>query len=65
MDSTVKAGFKEGKYIIYMDEKVEKLRKEIWKTIFSNKKDLPYADIAMALGIVQYELLHHSDESKS
>jgi len=65
MDSTVKSGFKEGKYILFMDEKIEKLRKEIWKTIFSNKKDLPYADIAMALGIVQYELLHHSDESKS
>ena len=63
MDSTVKSGFKEGKFIIFMDEKIEKLRKEIWKTIFSNKKDLPYADIAMALGIVQYELLHHSDES--
>jgi len=63
MDSTVKSGFKEGKYILFMDEKIEKLRKEIWKTIFSNKKDLPYADIAMALGIVQYELLHHSDES--
>lgn len=65
MDSTVTSGFKEGKYILFMDEKIEKLRKEIWKTIFSNKKDLPYADIAMALGIVQYELLHHSDESKS
>jgi len=63
MDSTVKSGFKEGKYILFMDEKIEKLRKEIWKTIFSNKKDLPYADIAMALGIMQYELLHHSDES--
>lgn len=63
MDSTVKSGFKEGKYIIFMDEKIDKLRKEIWKTIFSNKKDLPYADVAMALGIVQYELLHHSDES--
>ena len=38
MDSTVKAGFKEGKYIIFMDEKIDKLRKEIWKTIFTNKK---------------------------
>lgn len=65
MDSTIKAGFKEGKYILFMDKQVEKLRKEIWKTIFANKKDLPYADIAMALGIVQYELLHHSDEPKS
>ena len=65
MDSTVKAGFKEGKYIIFMDEKVDKLRKEIWKAIFANKKDIPYADIGMALGIVQYELLHHSDEPMS
>lgn len=62
MDSTVKGGLKEGKYILFMDEKIDSLRKEIWKTIFSKKKDLPYADIGMALGIVQYELLHHSDE---
>lgn len=65
MDSTVKGGFKEVKYILFMDDKVDKLRKEIWKTIFANKKDLPYADIGMTLGIVQYELLHHSDEPMS
>ena len=61
MESTVKGGHKEGKYIIFMDQKVDNLRKEIWKTIFAHQKDLPYADIGMALGIVQYELLHHSD----
>ena len=46
-----------------MDKQIHQLRKEIWKTIFKERKDLSDADVSMALGIVQYELIHHSDES--
>lgn len=62
MKSTVKGGVREGKYILVMDSKIDTLRKEVWKTVFKNKGDLSWCDIAMALSIVQYELVHHSDE---
>lgn len=65
MESTVKGGIKDGRYGFVMDEIVNELRKDIWKIIFQYKGKIPYADIGMALGIVQYELLHHSDEEKS
>ena len=60
MKTTVKT-MKEGdERIIIMDDKIFELRKEIWKTIFKNKGDLSDCDVAMALGIVQYELVHHT-----
>ena len=63
MDSTVKGGIKEDKYYIVMDKKIDTLRKKIWSTIFKERADLSDCDIAMALGIVQYELIHHSDNN--
>jgi len=62
LESSIKAGIREGKYILYMDEEVDKLRKEIWKTIFAEKGDLSISDINLAL--VSYELIHHSDEKE-
>ena len=45
-----------------MDVELENLRKSIWKALHQSDKTLTYADKSMALGIVQYELLHHADE---
>jgi len=45
-----------------MDVELENLRKSIWKALHQFDKTLAYADKSMALGIVQYELLHHADE---
>lgn len=64
MKSTVKGGRKDGKYFLVMDENIDNLRKEIWKIIFKNKNDISDCDIAMALSLVQYELIHHSNKSK-
>lgn len=60
MRSSVKAGELEGNYCVMMDKKIDRLRKEIWKTIFKHKGNLSDCDIAMALGLVQYELIHHT-----
>ena len=62
MKSTVKGGIKDNRYGFVMDPKINDLRKAIWNTIFKERADLSHADVAMALGIVQYELIHHSDE---
>ena len=62
MESTVKTKVKDGVRIIYMDDKIHQLRGAIWRTIFKEKGDLSDCDIAMALGIVQYELVHHIKE---
>ena len=62
MKSTVKSGKQDGLLIVTMDEKIDTLRKEIWKTIYKNKGDLSSCDVSMALSIVQYECIHHSDE---
>lgn len=61
MKSTVKTGLKDNKRIIVMDDEIYQLRKEIWKTIFAHKKDLSDCDVTMALGLVQYELVHHTE----
>jgi len=45
-----------------MDNEIFQLRKEIWKTIHKGKGNLSDCDVAMALGIVQYELIHHTGE---
>jgi hypothetical protein len=45
-----------------MDDRIFQLRKEIWKTIHKGKGNLSDCDVAMALGIVQYELIHHIEE---
>ena len=60
MKSSVETGLMNKKRIITMDDEIYQLRKEIWKTIFAHKKDLSDCDIAMALGLVQYELVHHT-----
>jgi hypothetical protein len=62
MKSTVKGGVHGDQYVIVMDKKIDDLRRKIWKTIFKERKDLSDCDVAMALGIVQYELIHHSGE---
>ena len=60
METTVKTTKKKNTRIILMDEKIYQLRKELWKTIFKNREDLSDCDISMALGLVQYELTHHT-----
>lgn len=62
MESTIKTKVKDGVRIIYMDDKIHQLRGTIWRTIFKEKGALSDCDIAMALGIVQYELVHHIKE---
>jgi len=62
MKSTVKGGVRENQCFIVMDRKIDELRRKIWSTIFKERKDLSDCDVTMALGIVQYELIHHSDE---
>lgn len=61
-DSTVRGSVRDGDYMLIADAEVDELRKAIWRTIHAEKDDLPWADVAFALGIVQYELMHHSDE---
>lgn len=63
MKSTVKAGVNGEDYLLIMDKKINDLRKKIWVTIFRERGDLSDCDVAMALGMVQYELIHHSDEN--
>jgi len=48
-----------------MDEKIYDLRKKIWITILEEEGDLSDCDIAMALGMVQYELVHHTKTETS
>ncbi len=62
MKSTVKAGIKENQYFIIMNKKIDDLRRKIWSIIFKERGNLSDCDVAMALGIVQYGLIHHSDE---
>ena len=61
-ESTVRGGIVDNEYIIQADSDVDDLRSEIWKTIHREKGDLPWADVSLALGVVQYELAHHADE---
>jgi len=60
MKTTVKSGVKDGTRIICMDNKIHELRGKIWNTIHNEKGDLSDCDVAMALGLVQYELIHHT-----
>ena len=61
MKTTVSTKAKDGTRIIFMDDKIYELRKKIWNTIFKEKGDLSDCDVAMTLGIVQYELVHHTN----
>ena len=61
METSVKAKRKDNMLIIRMDDTVDRLRKEIWKTIFKHKGSLSDCDVCMALGLVQYELIHHTE----
>lgn len=60
METSVKATRKDNMLIIGMDDAIDQLRKEIWKTIFKHKGSLSDCDVSMALGLVQYELIHHT-----
>ena len=60
MKSSVRTGLRGNTRIITMDNEIDQLRKEIWKTIFAHRKDLSDCDVAMALCLVQYELIHHT-----
>ena len=60
METSVKAMRKDNMLIIRMDDSIDQLRKEVWKTIFKHKGNLSDCDISMALGLVQYELIHHT-----
>ena len=60
MKTSVKATKKDNMLIIGMDDAIDRLRKEIWKTIFKYKTNLSDCDVSMALGLVQYELIHHT-----
>jgi hypothetical protein len=60
--STVKKELTKTELIVHMDVELENLRKSIWKTLHQFDNTVTYADKNMALGIVQYELLHHADE---
>lgn len=60
VETSVKAARKESMLIIGMNNTIDKLRKEIWKTIFKHKGNLSDCDVSMALGLVQYELIHHT-----
>jgi len=60
MKSSVKTALSGSRRIVRMDDEIYQLRKEIWKTIFAHKGDLSDCDISMALGLVQYELVHHT-----
>lgn len=62
LKSTVRAGTRDKDYLLVMDKKLDILRKKIWSTIFKEKGDITISDVAMVLGMVQYELIHHSDE---
>jgi hypothetical protein len=64
LDSSVRGGVVEGEYHLIGDPEINDLRKAIWRTIFQERGDLSDADIAFALGVVQYELIHHVDEDK-
>ena len=49
METTVKTTKKNNTRIILMDEKIPSL-----------KRNLSDCDVSMALGLVQYELIHHT-----
>lgn len=63
MRTTVKAGLtRDSKsLLIMMDAEIDRLRKSIWRAIFQNKpENMSDCDVAMSLGLVMYELIHHS-----
>jgi cytolysin (calcineurin-like family phosphatase) len=66
MRSSVTGGERDVRYVINMDAKINSLRREIWRTIFVKNKELNPSDcdIAMALGMVVYELIHHCDAAE-
>lgn len=46
-------------FYLRMDKKIDTLRRKIWRAIFDGRADLSDCDVAMAIGIVGYELNHH------
>ena len=60
MNSEIKGAIIGDEYVLSMPKKIDELRKEIWLAIFKEKGNLSDCDISMALGIVLYELVHHT-----
>lgn len=48
---------------LIMSKDIDLMRKAIWRAIHAENKalNLSPCDVIMALGLVQYELLHHKD----
>lgn len=59
-ENNCRTELRDGTGVVLMDDKIHELRKKIWRTIFQEKGDLSDCDVAMALGLVQYELIHHT-----
>jgi hypothetical protein len=53
----------ETNFALVMSNDIDLMRKAIWRVIHSENKSmkLSHCDIMMALGLVQYELVHHQD----
>ncbi|VVB87147.1 Uncharacterised protein [uncultured archaeon] len=53
-------------YGLVMDSSIDELRRIVWVAVndFKKTKHINICDISMALGIVQYELMQHSDENE-
>ena len=60
MKTTIKKGIVDNELILTMDFKIEELRKAIWNTIHKENRGLSDCDISMVLGIINYELIHHT-----
>lgn len=44
---------------LLLSQKIEALRKRTWNMLHEEFSGMNQADVAMALGLVQYELIHH------
>jgi len=60
--SSVKKELTKTELVVHMDGELENLRKALWKTLHQFDKTVSYADKSLALGLVQFELLHYADE---
>lgn len=60
--SSVAGGVHNDEYYFRADAEVDELREAIWSAVHQEKGSLSWSDVSFALGIVQYELMHHSDE---
>lgn len=60
MESSVKARRTDKELVVVMDREIDEVRKAIWRAIHSfDDAGISDCDVAIALGLVQYELIHH------